>query len=104
MLGNYIATIVAKDRPVIRAMTRTTWIKQTNYAELEFAPSLRAFMKQRAELLTLLRSLSKTAWSRTATVTGAGKPRTRAVMDYAEWLVNHERSHVKHIIRMVARA
>ena len=101
MWGTYIATIIAEDRPVIRAMNPTTWIKQTNYPELEFAPSLRAFMKQRAALLTLLRSLSKAAWSRSATVTGAGKPRTRTVMDYAEWLVNHERSHVKHIARMV---
>ena len=101
MWGKYIATIVTEDRPVIRAMNPTTWIKQTSYLELEFAPSLRAFTKQRAELLTLLRSLSKAAWSRSATVTGAGKPRTRTVMDYAEWLVNHERSHVKHIARAV---
>jgi hypothetical protein len=101
MWGKYIATIVAEDRPVIRAMNPTTWIKQTNYPELEFASSLRAFTKQRVELLTLLRSLSKAAWQRSATVTGAGKPRTRTVMDYAEWLVNHERSHVKHIARMV---
>lgn len=101
MWGKYIRTIIAEDRPVIRAMNPTTWIKQTNYPELEFAPSLRAFTRQRAELLTLLRRLPTAAWSRGATVTGAGKPRTRTVMDYAEWLVNHERSHVKHIARMV---
>lgn len=102
MWGKYIATIIAEDRPVIRAMNPTTWIKQTNYPELDFGPSLRAFTKQRAELLGLLRSLSKPDWSRGATVTGAGKPRTRTVRDYAEWLVNHERSHVKHIARMIA--
>jgi hypothetical protein len=101
MWGKYMATIIAEDRPTIRAMNPTTWIKSTNYPELEFAPSLRAFTKQRAELLALLRRLPKTAWSRSATVTGAGRPRERTVLDYARWLANHERSHLKHIARIV---
>jgi hypothetical protein len=100
MWGTYIATIVAKDRPTIKAMNPTTWIKQTNYPELEFAPSLRAFRRQRAQLLALLRSLPKSAWSRAAIVTGAGRPRERTVLEYALWLANHERSHVKHIARL----
>jgi hypothetical protein len=66
-----------------------------------FAPSFRAFRKQRAESLALLRRLPKAAWSRNATVTGAGKPRERTVLEYAQWLANHERSHVKHIARMI---
>jgi hypothetical protein len=101
MWGKYMATILAEDHPTIRAMNPTTWIKQTNYPELEFAPSFRAFTKQRAELLAVLRPLPKAAWSRSATVTGAGRPRERTVMDYAQWLANHERSHVKHIARVV---
>jgi uncharacterized damage-inducible protein DinB len=102
MWGKYIETIIAEDRPTIRAMNPTTWIKSTNYPELEFAPSLRGFAKQRAELLALLRPLPKAAWSRSATVTGAGSPRERTVMEYARWLANHERSHVKHIARIVS--
>jgi hypothetical protein len=102
MWGNYIALIIAEDRPTIRAMNPTTWIKSTDYPDLEFAPSWRAFTRQRAELLVLLRSLPKTAWSRAATVTGAGRPRERTVMEYARWLANHERSHVKHIARIVS--
>jgi hypothetical protein len=103
MWGKYMRMIVAEDRPTIRAMNPRTWIKQTNYPDLEFAMSFRAFAKQRAELLAFLRPLPKAAWSRSATVTGAGKPRQRTVLDYAEWLANHERSHVKHIARMVSR-
>jgi len=99
--GKYIAMIIAEDRPTIRAMSPRTWIKRTNYPDLEFTLSLRAFTKQRAELLALLRPLPKTGWSRSATVTGAGKPITRTVLDYAQWLANHERSHVKHIERIV---
>ncbi len=52
--------------------------------------------------LALLRPLPKAAWSRCATVTGAGRPRERTVLDYARWLANHERSHVKHSARIVS--
>jgi hypothetical protein len=101
MWGRYIATIIAEDRPTIRAMNPTTWIKSTNYPELEFAPSFRAYSSQRAALLARLRPLPKAAWSRSATVTGAGRPRDRTVLEYAQWLATHERSHVKQIARIV---
>jgi hypothetical protein len=103
MWGRYMATIIAEDHPTIRAMNPTTWIKQTDYPKLEFAPSFRAFTRQRGELLKLLRSLPKSGWQRTALVTGAGRPRERTVHEYAEWLANHERSHVKHIARITGR-
>jgi hypothetical protein len=99
MWGKYIATIIADDHPTIRAMNPRTWIKSTDYPDLEFAPSLRAFRRQRAGLLALLRPLPTATWSRGATVTGAGKPLERTVLDYARWLANHERSHVKLITR-----
>ena len=101
MWGGYIRTILAEDRPTIRAMNPTTWIKQTNYPELEFRPSLRAFAAQRADLLDVMRPLPPKAWSRSATVTGGGKPRQRTIMTYAQWLANHERSHLRHIQRLV---
>ena len=101
MWGRYIAMILAEDRPTIRAMNPTTWVKSTNYPELEFATSFRAFAKQRAELLAFMRPLPKAAWLRGATVTGAGRPRERTVLEYARWLANHERSHVKQITRIV---
>jgi len=81
MWGKYIAMIVAEDRPTIRAMNPTTWIKSTNYLELEFVPSFRAFTKQRVELLAFLRPLPVAAWSRSATVTGAGRPRERTALE-----------------------
>ena len=99
--GKCIATIIAEDRPTIRAINPTTWITSTNYPELEFAPSLRAFTKKRAELLALLRPLPKAGWSRRATVTGSGTPRERTALHYARRLANHERSHAKHITRIV---
>jgi uncharacterized damage-inducible protein DinB len=104
MWGKYIVLILNEDRLTFKAVNPTTWIKQTDYLEQEFQPSLQAFTIQRAELLDVLRPLSPEAWSRTATVTGAGKPRERTVHTYAQWLANHEQSHMRQFDRIVSSA
>ncbi len=101
--GKYIVEILGEDSPTIKAVNPTTWIKQTDYLEQEFQPSLDAFTTQRADLLAVLEPLAPDAWSRMATVTGAGKPRERTVYTYAQWLANHERSHLKQIERIVSQ-
>lgn len=101
MWGKCIVEILSKDRPTIRAVNPTTWIKKTDYRGQEFKPSLRAFTAQRAGLLAVLKPLEPDAWSRMAMVTGAGKPRERTVYTYAQWLANHERSHIKQVERIV---
>jgi DNA-binding transcriptional MerR regulator len=83
------------------AVNPTTWVKQTNYHEQAFQPSRQAFTAQRAELLALLQPVAPEAWMRTALVTGAGKPRERTVQMYAQWLANHEQSHIRQIERIV---
>ncbi len=100
--GGCIATIIAEDMPTLRAVNPTTWIKRTNYLDLDFPPSLRAFTMQRAELLVVLESLPPESWSRAATVTGAGKVLTRTVLSYAERLARHERPHIRQIERVVS--
>jgi len=100
MWGMYMAVILSEERPTFRAVNPTTWIKKTNYREQEFQPSLQAFTAQRADLLTMLKPLAPEAWSRTALVTGAGKPRERSVYTYALWLANHERSHFEQMERI----
>jgi hypothetical protein len=99
--GGCIESIIAHDRPTIRAVNPTTWINQTNYRELAFQPSLRVFAAQRADLLAVLQPLAPAGWSRAATVTGAGHVLERTVLSYAEWLARHERPHVKQIERIV---
>jgi hypothetical protein len=100
MWGMYMAMILSEDKPTIRAVNPTTWIKKTDYREQEFQPSLQAFTAQRVGLLAMLKPLAPEAWCRTATVTGAGKPRERSVYTYALWLANHERSHFRQIERI----
>jgi hypothetical protein len=99
--GEFIRAILAEDRPTLRAVNPTTWIKQTDYPELEFGPSFRSFTRQRARLLMFLKSLPKKSSSRTAIVTGGGPARERTVLFYAQWLARHERPHVKQIARIV---
>lgn len=99
--GGCIATMLAEDTPTLRAVNPTTWIKKTDYPELEFRPSLRSFATQRAELLAVLEPLPHESWSRTATVTGAGNVLERTVLFYARWLATHERQHVKQVEAIV---
>jgi hypothetical protein len=98
--GSCIAVIISEDAPTIRAVNPRTWIKKTDYREQEFEPSLQAFTAQRADLLAMLEPLTPGAWSRAATVTGAGKPLVRTVHFYAQWLAIHERPHIKQIERI----
>ncbi len=101
MWGKCIATILAEDHPTMRAVNPKAWIKQTDYPELEFQISLDAFTTQRAELLTVLEPLPHEAWSRAATITGAGHPLERTLHSFAERLARHERPHINQIARAV---
>jgi len=101
MWGKYIMAMLAEDTPTLRAVNPRTWIEQTNYRALDFRPSLRAFAAQRAELLAMLKPLPAEGWSRSATVTGAGKPLTLTVLSYVQRLARHERPHVKQIERII---
>jgi len=100
MWGNCIEVILAQDKPTIRAINPRTWINSTDYPQQEFQPSLRSFAKQRTALLKVLEPLKPKDWSRTATVTGAGKPLIRTVYAYAQWMASHERPHIKQIARI----
>jgi hypothetical protein len=100
--GECIAAMIAEDTPTLRAINPLTWIKKTDYLELEFRPSLRSFTTQRADLLAVLEPLPREGWSRAAAVTGAGKVLERTVQIYAQWLARHERQHVKQVERIVS--
>ncbi len=98
--GKYMEEILTQDKPTIKAVNPRTWIKNTNYLELEFHPSLQVFTDQRAGLLALLRPLAPGGWSRTGIVTGAGKPLEKTVFSFAERLATHERTHLKQMERI----
>jgi hypothetical protein len=99
--GGSIVAMLAEDHPTLRAINPRSWIKRTDYPELEFRPSFEAFAAQRAELLTLLEPLPPASWSRGATMTGAGAPLERTVLSQAQRLAIHERPHIKQIAQIV---
>jgi DinB superfamily len=99
--GNHIVTIIRDEMPSWQAVSPRTWIEQTDYVELQFAPSLRAFTTQRADLMAALEPLPRTEWSRGAMVSGGGPTYKRTVLYYAERLARHERAHVKQVGRIV---
>ena len=98
--GGCIEAMIAENSPTLRAVNPRTWIKKTDYRDLEFRSSLRSFTKQRSVLLAILEPLPPKGWSRSATVTGAGAVLVRTVHFYAHWLAKHERTHVKQIARI----
>ena len=98
--GEPIRMIVAEDHPTFRAVNPRTYLKETDYLDLKFRPSFRAFARQRAALLAVLKPLPRRSWSRAATVTGAGSALERTVLFYAWWVARHERPHVKQIERL----
>jgi hypothetical protein len=95
----YIKTILAHDKPAIKAMNPRTWIKNTDYLELDFQSSLRAFAKQRENLVAVLEPLPPEDWARTNILIGAGKPLQQTVLSHADGLARHERAHLKQIER-----
>ncbi len=97
--GYYIMTILAEDKPTIKAVNPRTWIKNTDYLEQEFQPSLRAFTKERRKLLAVLKPLPPKDWTRTNTLIGAGKPLQQTLVSHADGLARHERAHLKQIER-----
>ena len=97
--GDVIPEILAGDRRILRAVNPRTLIEQTDYRQLDFATSFRAFAHQRARLVKMLKALPRSAWSRSAVFTGFGTPRARSVLFYAVWVARHELAHVRHIER-----
>lgn len=91
---------MAEDEPALQAINPRTWINETDYPELEFRPSLRAYTVQRAELLVLLGSLKPHDWVRSATLRGAGPVLHPTVQSYGDRLARHEGGHLKQLERI----
>jgi DinB family protein len=97
--GEAATRILEEDHPQIRGTEPRIWITKTDYLDLEFAPSLRAFVRQRKALLRVLDSVRPDDWQRTGTLVGAGRHVDLTAHTYVERLARHERPHLKQIAR-----
>lgn len=103
VLGGNMLRIVREDQPSWKGTSPRTWQQQTDYFSWEFGPALEAFRAQRSELLDVLGRLPPTAWERTATVWAP--PNTvyeYSALYYGDWMARHERSHLRHMARILA--
>src|SRR5262249_52427032 len=62
--GKSIMDMITRDHPTLRYISPRTWIRKTDYLELEFQGSLKAFIDQRRELRRALKGLAIQDWSR----------------------------------------
>ena len=85
----------------MRYVSPRTWLKKTNYADLEFGVSFRAYANQRKDLLKVLRTLSHDDWLRGASVKVAKKRREETVLSYAERMARHEAGHCEQVERIL---
>jgi hypothetical protein len=95
--GKCIMEMIGSDQPTLRYISPRTWIRKTDYLELEFHGSLKAFTAQRRELLRALKGLAIKDWSRSATFTGTTKGREQTISSYACNIAEHEDKHCGQI-------
>ncbi len=91
--GKSILAMVTQNHPTMRYISPRTWIRKTNYPEQEFYLSLKAYKKQRRELINALRPLKSKDWLRGATFTATTKDREPTVLSYTQRIVQHESEH-----------
>ena len=95
--GVWIARMLAEDTPTIRYASSRTGMRKTDYANQEFQVFLRAFARQRTDLVKTLTSLEVADWVRGATFTGTTPGWTQTVFAAASGLATHEQAHFKQI-------
>ena len=95
--GAWIARMLAEDTPTIRYASPRTGMQKTDYVTQDFQVFLRAFSRQRTDLLKTLTSLDVADWARGATFTGTTRGWTPTVLALASGLATHEQAHFKQI-------
>lgn len=99
-LGGNILRIVREEQPAWRAVSPRSG--QERHFGVPWHEAFTAFRRQRAELLIVLEEMTPGAWQRTATVTAP--PNTvyeYSALYYGDWLARHERSHLRHMARIL---
>ena len=98
--GESIMKILKQDNLTFRYVSPRTWIRKTNFLDLDFKVSFPEFRKQREELLKVLQPLPHEDWLRRGNVK-ATKLREETVLSYGQRLANHEAGHCEQIDRIL---
>lgn len=84
-----IDAMLEGDEPTLRYLSPRTWMRKTDYPELDFHLSFQLFKEQRSELLKKLSALEFDDWSRSVLI----KDRHQTVFSHARRLAYHEQGH-----------
>jgi hypothetical protein len=101
--GRSINRMLAEDHPTIRYVSPRGWIKKTNYLQVSFHDTLRAFSEERLALVRTLTKLTASDWARGATFTATTLGRKATVLSYATRIADHEVRHLDQLRRTVGR-
>jgi hypothetical protein len=102
--GKSIQAMITQDHPTVRYVSPRTYMRKTDYPQLDFRQSLAAFTTQRTDLLALLDALEPESWSRGATFTGITREREQTVLSYAQRIASHETEHLDQIEGLLRQA
>ena len=91
--GDSIERMLAEERPVLENIHPRKWIKQTDYPQLDFHKSFKAYAAQRSKLLKILMKLSFDDWSRGAMIGG----RIHTIFTQARRIAKHDSDHCDQI-------
>jgi hypothetical protein len=98
--GNSIEAMLEHDMPILPSVHPRERLKETNYSEIDFQQSLKAFTSQRRKLLQTLKKLPFKDWSRGAMIGG----RVHTVFTQARRIAKHDSKHCEQIERLLKRS
>ena len=91
--GDSIEAMLTEQKPTVPYRHPRQWIKKTDYPQLSFHESFKAFVAQRKKSLEVLNGLSFEDWSRAAVIKG----REHTVFTQVRRMALHEQVHCEQI-------
>lgn len=91
--GGSMEKMLEQDHPKLGYIHPRQWIKRTNYLELDFHTSFKAYKSQRRKLLQALKKLSLNDWARGAIIQG----REHTIFTQARRMAMHDSVHCEQI-------
>ncbi len=89
--GKSVHRILTEENGSQTHISPRTWMRKTNYLDLDYHVSLQTFVQQRQDFLELLEPLTPTDWARSASVNGRKEPIT--VFGRVQGMALHESEH-----------
>jgi len=91
--GGSMEKMLQEDHPKLGYIHPRQWVKRTNYLELDFETSFKAYKNQRKKLLDVLKKLLLKDWARGAII----QEREHTIFTQARRMAMHDSVHCEQI-------